>query len=429
MNYLQSLLSGTTVPLIFFDVEIQRQVMTINGWSEPELISILPGHMSFRKKLDEKKIDAIERNDIIRDLRSGKQGEIITPDFFPLKGFTPKELKDPSVWTGEVEFEESPMQLLQSDLMEAQDDIKKQQDAIAKIKEDIVDAGNSGGGGASGGRGGGSGSSGNDRKMERLKKILERAEQKLAEFVEAKATIQKAIDELNVSDSIQDGKETVLKGEMWVWGHDMNVEPGSTYRYRLQLQLANPFFGHKPSLYPQQHAMADHVVMPSAQSEWTAPIDIEKSEQWFVKKAKSITGFDAHDLQNHGYVSVDVFKFSDGQWTKKSRDIRVGQPIAVGDNPEGLGWFVLDVIEDVQGEVALLQNIQTGELLAKRPQEELASIQLLQLLRTMREQSAGISDDAQDGDSGGATEPPSGGGTGGGGRGGGGGGRGGGGRG
>ena len=420
-----------------FDVTIERQQLTLQGWSDPEVISILPGHLSYRDQLSEKNIDAIERNDIISNLRKGKQSEIVTPDFYPLKGFTPKELKDPSVWSGDIQMELTPLQLLQEELAEAEEDIRSHEEEIEKIKADIVSAGASGGGGVGGGgRGGGSPSSGNDRKLERLRRNLQRAKEELVGLVEARDKIQTAINELREASDIDEG-ESILSGEVWIWGHDMDVTAGSTYRYRLQLHVANPFFGHKPSLYSQQHALADNVVIPSVESDWSAPVEVQRSEQWFVKKAKSVPGFDTNDLQNHGYVSVEVFEFSDGQWTKKTRDVKVGQPIAVGNNPDGLGWFVLDVIEDVNGEVALLQDIMSGELIAKRPSDELASVQLMQLLRTVREQSSEETSDNSSDDTGGAGNPPEGppgggrgGGIGGGGRGGGigGGGRGGGGR-
>ncbi len=156
----------------------------------------------------------------------------------------------------------------------------------------------------------------------------------------------------------------------------------------MRVLLANPFFGHKPSLYPQQHALASSVELSSEQSEWSAPIAVQKSEQWFVKKAK------AHDLNNpssileRAYISIDVFKFSDGEWTKKSRDIRVGQPIAVEGMKEGLGWFVLDVVEDVQGEVTLLQNYETSQVIAQRPVQVAENDQLRQLLEQVRAQAS-----------------------------------------
>ena len=99
-----------------------------------------------------------------------------------------------------------------------------------------------------------------DLKIERLQRKLVRAQTTLAKLIEGKDAIEEAIEELKASSILEEG-ETVMSGEVWVWGHDMSVVPGETYRYRMLVQLANPFFGHKPSLYQRQHSLANLVVM------------------------------------------------------------------------------------------------------------------------------------------------------------------------
>lgn len=384
-----------------FDVEVQRQRKVDVGWTSPEVVASLPGHLSYRTKLSEGTIDAIERDAIIRELRTGVQDSIITPDFYNLKGLTPKELQQPAAWFAGVNLEQSPLQLLQDELEKANENIQNQENAIEKINEEIREAGS---GGGRGGIGGGD----NENKIERLRRKLAKAEEKLAELIVEKEAIELRIEELNSESSIDEG-ESVLSGEIWVWGHDMDIEAGETYRYRMRILLANPFFGHKPSLYPQQHSLANSVELSSEQSDWSNPIEVQKSEQWFVKNAKTSESSSARKLFERGYISIDVFEFSDGVWIKKSRDIRVGQPITVEGMEEGLGWFVLDVIEDVQGEVSILQNIETGQLLAKRPVLELENDQLRQLLAQIREQSSAQDDEESDDGS----DPDPGGGSGG----------------
>ena len=385
-----------------FDVEIQRQRKVDDGWTSPEVVATLPGHLSYRTKLNEGAIDAIERDAIIRELRTGVQDTIITPDFYMLKGLTPRELQQPAAWSAGVNLEQSPLQLLQNELEKANENIQKQENAIEKINDEIREAGS--GGGGRGGIGGG----GNENKIERLRRKLAKAEEKLAELIEEKEAVELQIEELKSESSIQEG-ESVLSGEIWVWGHDMEIEAGETYRYRMRILLANPFFGHKPSLYPQQHSLANSVELSTEQSDWSNPIEVQKSEQWFVKKAKTSQSSNTGKLFERGYISIDVFEFSDGVWTKKSRDIRVGQPISVEGMEEGLGWFVLDVVEDVQGEVSILQNIETGQLLAKRPVLELENDQLRQLLHQIREQASAQDDEELDDGS----DPDPGGGSGG----------------
>ena len=399
-----------------FDVEIQRQTMVSDGWSDPETISSLPGQLTYRTRLADGSIDAIERDEIVRELRTGKQDDIVNPSFFRLKGFIPNALGMPGMWAGDVEIEESPLQLLQGALEKVEEKIRQKEIEIANVKEDIRDAGGGGGiGGGGRGDGAGDSSGSNDRKIERLKRKLEREESMLVELVVDKEAIELEIEELKDSIALEEG-ESVLAGEVWVWGHDMSVEPGETYRYRMNVQLVNPFFGHKPSLFSHQHILADSVAMSSQQSDWTESIKVQETKQWFVKNAKAIDVLRSNDIGDLGYISIDVFEFSDGQWTKKSRDVRVGQPISVEGIDEGLGWFVLDVVEDVQGRVVLLQSTEpteTGEpeYDIRRPNLELATPQYRQLQQQIKEQSSSSPSEDEDDDdtSDSPNEPPGGG--------------------
>ncbi len=401
-----------------FDVEIERQRKTETGWSDTEIISPLQGHLSYRLQLADQSIDAIERDEIVRALRTGKQGEIVKPDFYPLKGFTPPDLDNPAAWGSEVETEKTPMQILKENLKEAEEDIENQLKAIEKINEDIRDAESGGDSGGGGRGGGGRGGGGDNKKVERLRRKLVSAEETLGELVDAKEAIEAEIEELNTANSSESG-ESVMEGSVWIWGHDTSVVPGETYRYRMLIQLANPFFGHKPSLYQRQHELAETVALSSERSEWTDPIEVQEMRQWVVTKAKTANSLSGDNLFEHSYISIDVFEFTDGMWSSKSSDIHVGEPITVDDSGENLGWFVLDVVEDVQGIVALLQNVKTEQLITKRPDQDVKSAQYDYLLQLIRDQSSAEIDDGSGDDSG--TTPPGGGGGIGGGRGGGGG--------
>ncbi len=400
-----------------FDVEIQRQRKVDDDWTSPEIVEVLPGHLSYRVQLSDGSIDAIERDEIVRALRKGSQDAIMNPDFYQLKGLTPKDLKDPANWSTDIEIELTPLQLLQQDLQKVEEKILDQQAVIAKVEQEIQDENNSGGGGG-GGRGGMGGSGGGgSNKLDRLKRKLDREQTKLTKLNDSKAELVLEIEELTSTMEVEEG-ESVLSGEVWVWGHDTNVVPGEVYRYRMHVQLANPFFGHKPSLYPRQHALANEVVMPSTQSDWSSPIKVEKTKQWFVKDAKPVHQSESMNLLDTGYISIDVFEFSDGAWTRKSRDVHVGQPIAQAGVEDEIGWFVLDVVEDVQGEIVLLQEIDSGDFDTKRPHLEVDKLQFRHLIQQMREQSSSTGD-ADDDDEDSSPDPSGGDPPGGGGRGGG----------
>ena len=79
---------------------------------------------------------------------------------------------------------------------------------------------------------------------------------------------------------------------------------------------------------------------------------------------------------------------------------------------EGFGWFLLDVIEDVLGEVVILQSTETGQKTTKRANNETDAIALRQLLAQIIEQSESTDEGDNDGSTGGddgGTGPPGGG--------------------
>ena len=110
---------------------------------------------------------------------------------------------------------------------------------IKKIEEQIDEERKGGGGAPLGGGMPAGGSS----KLEKLRIKLAKENDNLADLFEEKQTIEDEIDVIEEESEIS--SETILSGDLWVWAHDMTVEPGKTYRYRMTLQLANPFFGHK----------------------------------------------------------------------------------------------------------------------------------------------------------------------------------------
>lgn len=376
-----------------FDVVIERQEQVNGEWEQTETVSVLINQRTFRPKLEDDSIDAIERDAIIQGLRKGEQTEVVNPEFYPLKGYSSDQMTTPEAWFGSEDIELSPLQILQESLVDVDAKVAKQEGEIQGIEKDIRDLG----GGGSGGRGG-SDSDSNDRKIKSLQRKLTRATDVLTSLNEQKVALELEIE--NETGAVSEQGIVVLEGQVWVWGHDLEIQPGSTYRYRVQLKIANPFYGHKPSLFDRQKQLANEVVIASAQSEWSEPIEVQDSGQWFVKNAKPSDSLEVNDPLDYGYISIDVFEFTDGLWTKASRDVRVGQPLAL----DGTDWFVLDVVEDISGDVVLLQNISTGQLLSKRPSVEEQNQQWKFIKQQIRDQAKFTGDEEDETDS--SDDPP-----------------------
>lgn len=371
-----------------FDIQLERQVLNDGLWSSGEIVSVLPGHLSYREKLADDDVDALERDAIVRNLRNGKQSTIVTPDFYRLKGAKPAGLKTPEQWTGEEDVEDtSELGTLNTKLGKLQRKIDRQAKKIVKTQERIEEEKKGGGGaplGGGGGRGGGSG------KLQSLQEQLIRESDDYAELLEKKKEIEDEIALLSGASS--ENAETIMTGNVWVWAHDMSVEPGKTYRYRMTLQLANPFFGHKPSLYEEQKVFAQNVTIPTATSPWTSTIEVQQSQQWFVVDSEMSDEGRSPSPADRGSVVVESFEFSDGAWVSKNSRVYVGQPLEQGAPEDEEGWFVLDVNADSLGYVVLLQNMETGKIMEKRPEFESKRNDLRQLQQQVKNQGAGPGD-------------------------------------
>jgi hypothetical protein len=333
----------------------------------------------------------MERESIIRSLRGGRQEEITNPDFYRLKGVAPSNADSPQSWDGEETSEEDdgPKVELNRKIRRQENKIERQRKTIVNLEERIDregrGGGGSGGGGIGPGGGGGGGGSGTS-KIDRLRAQRDKANEELVTLIEELDTLQEEMEALDVVDG--EGEEVIMTGEVWVWGHDLTIQPGETYRYQMIIQLANPFFGHKPSLYDDQKSLAEKVTIASAASDWSTPIVVQKPLQWFVVGATQSGESVNPDALDAGKISAEVFEFSDGAWSSNSVGIQVGQRLGLAkEGGFASDWFVLDILRDIAGEAVLLQHIENGEVHLIRPSLHASSLELRHLRQQVRSQT------------------------------------------
>ena len=134
--------------------------------------------------------------------------------------------------------------------------------------------------------------------------------------------------------------------EILVWGHDLTVKPGKTYRYRVTVSVYNPFFGKKRSLVESQQSLAEVFVLNSEPSEWSEPVRIHPLRRVFITSAsRGGTG-----VQGFGRVMVEVYLFYDG--VQRVEKFLVTPGAAIGGVRDGIDFgtslFVLDIMEDLK---------------------------------------------------------------------------------
>jgi hypothetical protein len=251
-----------------------------------------------------------------------------------------------------------------------------------------------GGGGELSGQGGGAGrnnptgNTNNEQNVQKCRQLF-RQRDVLDRQIEK---LRKELEELGVALQQQDAAaapvDPMQQDELVIWAHDLDVQPGRTYRYRFIVKVCNPFFGRKPLLTKEQQHYAEELTIASQTSEWSEPVEAQPPLVDFVMKA-----WPPSDA-NAGRATLQVFKFEDGRWWKEDFTAYPGdligsaEQVKTGDGSEveidfSTDWFVLDVIRDVRAEgdrlqigmgaVVILQNLRTGEISELRsPAEEAA---------------------------------------------------------
>jgi len=91
---------------------------------------------------------------------------------------------------------------------------------------------------------------------------------------------------------IKMGEEGVVEGGnvnnvVTVWSHDITVQPGRSYRYRLKASLLNPLFKVAQVPAEQQKETFEKLTLWSAESEWSSHITIEPENHLFMVGADS----------------------------------------------------------------------------------------------------------------------------------------------
>jgi hypothetical protein len=107
-----------------------------------------------------------------------------------------------------------------------------------------------------------------------------------------------------------------------VWAHDLSIEPGKTYRYRLVVSVLNPLYRQKridDTLREENYnklALGPDPAELDASS-WSAPVRVDSEHYFFMVKgsAQSQT------------ARVEVWEVYDGRWVFEEFEVRPGDPI------------------------------------------------------------------------------------------------------
>lgn len=111
-----------------------------------------------------------------------------------------------------------------------------------------------------------------------------------------------------------------------VWAHDLSIEPGKTYRYRVVVAVLNPLHRQNRVADAQREEHYDRIALgPDPQelatSPWSDPVQVDSDYYFFMVKGSAQTQT----------ARVEVWRVYDGRWISKEFEVRpgdlIGKPI------------------------------------------------------------------------------------------------------
>ena len=150
-----------------------------------------------------------------------------------------------------------------------------------------------GGGGGGGGKGGGGGGNVAPPTPRREEPQVNKAalERQLAARTEERKRLVKTLEDLGekVGDPSADARVATVKPlldneAVRLFAHDLTVEAGAQYRYRMRVVVNNPLYGR--NLQESQRTLADRSLIEGEWSAWSSPVDVDPNEFFFVTSAE-----------------------------------------------------------------------------------------------------------------------------------------------
>ncbi|MEM0984231.1 MAG: hypothetical protein AAGI17_09810, partial [Planctomycetota bacterium] len=205
-----------------------------------------------------------------------------------------------------------------------------------------------------------------EREVERLEGVIEELEERRSRIAggnatnQAQANIERRIEQ--AQDQLSDQQQIVrdladlqaeikrfsLRGgeSVAVWTHDMDAEPGATYRYRLRIVTNNPLFGEGPRLNaednPTRLSAAEEATVASEWSDWTGEVEVGRRQYLFVSGAQPGGAL----VRTEPSATVELFYMYYGYYRRDVISLSPGEPVTGRiELPENLWLYSVDGLD------------------------------------------------------------------------------------
>ncbi len=118
-----------------------------------------------------------------------------------------------------------------------------------------------------------------------------------------------------------DEKKLIEDDALEVWVHDLAVQAGAVYRYRMHVDYHNPFFGKGNRLSDDQKDLSKLTYTSSAPTEWSDPMRVVATKQFYVTK-----GTYEPSIEDRR-AAIEVYVYTGGSERMLALSIRPGEPI------------------------------------------------------------------------------------------------------
>lgn len=130
-----------------------------------------------------------------------------------------------------------------------------------------------------------------------------------------------------------------------VWGHDIAVKAGETYRYRAVVRTYNPFFTNGGVLVEAQKNLGNPFTMGTQVAQWGEPFTVTPPIAFFV-----IDAVPGEGKLGIGTATVEIYRYYDGERRRERISVQPGEMIGAGRSRDGIefdtGFYLVDVMSD-----------------------------------------------------------------------------------
>lgn len=318
------------------DVELWRQEKTATGWTEPVMIPAMPGQPTFRRYFKGNVITKANVSKLIDELRK-QRTPLIRPQFYKLLagsgGWGLPPLPGMATPTAPGPAESPALRALSEELQNLVEQYRAVQTRVDQYK-----------------KAGRQPPATFTRRLNDLQEKVRDVQRRIGEEQQKAgmaagpavavgpappaATGGISDDFLNEPDNIL-GDPNAPIGEpkrivrLWderdpiIWANDVDVQPGTTYRYRMRVIWTNPLFARTLDKQPEE---AKKLLIKGAWSDWTEPVTTPRHSYYFL----------VQDNRRNNTGRVEVWRFHGGQWQTAQFDVEPGDRIGGDATPRPL---------------------------------------------------------------------------------------------